>query len=97
METKELRVYVEERKTADGRAFNVYKVLTKKNTKCDLKFTRDVKNLPTKNCYIVVDVDKMSYNTQGAYPVTWVSEVKEIKELTEVNREKNRAVIDEMF
>lgn len=97
METKVLKVRVTERKTADGRQFKSYETFSKNGRATKLKFTKDVANLPQKDCYIVVDVDKMNVSTRDQYPVCWVSKIEEIKEGNAVDVERNRKEVDEYF
>ena len=47
LETYQIRIFVEEHDTKDGRQFTSYKCLEKSGKKRDLKFTREVKVLPT--------------------------------------------------
>lgn len=61
-------------------SFLAYKVFTKKGW-VDLKFTKDVKNAPTKNCFIFVDTDKLNINKTGRFPIVWVKEIAKIEEI----------------
>lgn len=62
-----------------GENFLSYRALSKKGY-IDLRFTRDVKELPTHACKIVVSKDKINVNRKSKFPVAWVSEIKQIKE-----------------
>lgn len=97
METKKIKVIVTERQSADGRKFNVFKTFSKNGRSTDLKFRKEVRNVPTQNCYIVVNVDDMNVNTAGEYPVCWVKAIQEIVPLNEVNPANNREKINEYF
>lgn len=97
METKVLKVVVTERKTNDGRKFNTYHTFTKNGMRVDLKFRKTVTNVPSEKCSIIVDVDNMSYNKSGEFPVLWVSKIESIGEYNTVDTEKNRELINEVF
>ena len=62
-----------------GEKFLSYKALSKKGY-IDLKFTKDVKNVPQKACIIIVPVNKINVNRKSKFPVVWVSEISEVKE-----------------
>lgn len=97
METiKTIKVVVTE-KAKDGKKFNVYETFDKKGNRMNLKFTKDVKDLPTATCYAKVNADDMSVDRRKEYPVVWVRAVVEYETLENVSAEKNRAVIDELF
>ena len=69
-------------KTEDGTEFIAFKAFTKKG-KMDLKFTQDCKNVPTKSCYIYLDVnDKEAFNVNRKFkfPVIWVNKIVKIEE-----------------
>ena len=97
METKELKIKVATRKTTDGRTFNTYKTFSKNGRATDVKFRKEVKNLPEKDCYIVVDVDDMNLNTAGEFPIVWIKAIQEIKEIGAANVENNRKKIEDYF
>jgi hypothetical protein len=65
-----------------GQKFYSYKGLTKDLEYVDLKFTKEVKNAPEKDCIIVVPRNKVNYigRDRRKYPLTWVQEIVEIKE-----------------
>lgn len=96
METKRLKVRVQERTTSDGRKFNTYATFSKNGRKTDLKFRKTVTNLPTKDCYIVVNADDINLNTSGEYPICWINAIQAIEDAT-VNAEANRKKVDEYF
>jgi len=92
----EIKIQVKEMKTKDGRAFNSYKAVTKNGALVDLKFRKAIKNLPEKNCWIVVDSTKVSEDKTKEYPCWWIEEIIEIKE-TKVNSEANAKRALEVF
>lgn len=97
METKKLKVRVTERTTKEGRKFNTYTTFSKNGRKTELKFRKDVKVLPEKDCYIEVAVEAMNLNTSGEYPVLWVEDVIAILDSKEVNAESNAKKINDYF
>lgn len=66
-------------KKETGEKFLGYKAFTKKG-KYDLRFTKEVENLPTKSCIIFVPQDKVNLNRNGRYPTIWVSEILRIED-----------------
>lgn len=78
MKTYTIKTKVTHIKLDDGREFDTYKAVQKDGKIVDLKFTRDVKNLPTEDCYIVVAGDKINLAKKREYPCFWVKEVSEI-------------------
>ena len=97
METKKIKIVVTEKTTKDGRKFNTYHTYSKNDRRTEVKFRAAVKDLPTKNCYAVIDVDKMNLKTSGEYPVLWVSEVVKYEDIAEANAEANRKKLNEYF
>ena len=97
METKKLKVRVTERTTKEGRKFNTYATFSKNGRKTELKFRKDVKQLPDKDCYIEVAIEAMNLNTSGEYPVLWVSDVIAIHNLESVTAESNAKKINDYF
>lgn len=95
--TTKLKVTVIERTTKDGRKFNAYRTYSKNGRATDLKFRKEVTNLPTKNCYIVVNEDDINLNTTGEYPVCWVKAIQAIEDFETANAESNRAKIRDYF
>lgn len=97
METKKIEILVEERKTKEGRVFNIYKTFSKNGRKMDVKFTKDVKDLPKEHCYVVVDVDNMNIDNSGRFPILWVKAVEEYINVAAARKENNKKKIDEFF
>lgn len=65
--------------TKDGRNFNTFKGVQKDGKLIDVKFTKDVKNVPNESGIIVVPVDKINIDKNRKYPVCWVKEIKEFE------------------
>lgn len=100
METKRIKILVSEKSTPDGRKFNIFKTPSpKKNgVLIDVKFRKEVNNVPTESSYITVNVDNMNLSTRGEYPVLWVKAIEEVEPIAAVfNAEQNAAVINEWF
>ena len=97
METKRVKIIVQEKKTSDGKKFNTYKAVTKNGRLVDCKFRKEVKELPTETCYAVIGVDDMNLQKNTEYPVLWVSAVQGYDKLDEVAIENNRKAIEEIF
>lgn len=97
MESKEIKIYVEERKTKDGRAFNSFKAISKNGRKITCKFTKDVKNVPTENCVITVAAGAAELNTSGEFPVLWIRAIENVKPMRELKTESAAQKVDEWF
>lgn len=96
METKKIKILVAERKSAKG-SFNTYKTTTKNGRLMDVKFRKEVKELPTENCYAIINVDDMNVDSNRQYPVLWVSAVQGYESFEDNSKENNRKKINEMF
>lgn len=96
MELKKIKLYVEE-KTKDGRSFNTYHTYSKNDRRTQVKFRKTVTNVPTKTCYITLNVDNMNLNTSGEYPVLWVSKIESVEDIATANTESNRKKINDYF
>lgn len=101
METKKIKIIVKEREGKDPsgkvRKFNTYKTTTKNGRFMDVKFRKEVTNLPTENCYAIIGVDNMNVDSNREYPVLWVSAVEGYESVEENSAEQNRKKIDEFF
>lgn len=95
--TVKLKVVVAEKETTDGRKFKAYKTFSKNGRATELKFRKEVQNVPTKNCYIVCNVDDVNVNTSGEYPVCWVKAIQSVEDLDVVNVELNRQKVTDYF
>lgn len=91
-----ITVLVDQKKTKEGRTFNVYKAVTKNGALVDLKFRAAVKELPTEKSIIVVNPDNINEARNTAYPVWWVSAVEAIEPFQR-NTEANRQRVAEVF
>lgn len=96
-QTKKLKVVVTERKTEEGRTFNVFNTYSKNGRKMELKFRKEVKNIPDKNCHIICKIDDIHVNTSNEYPVVWVKGIQEIISNEDEYTEANRTKVNEFF
>lgn len=97
METRKLKVRVTERSTKDGRKFNSYKTFSKNGRATELKFTKDVTELPVKDCYIVVNDSDVNLNTSGEFPICWVKHIVSIESIEEATAENNAKKLADYF
>lgn len=97
METKKLKLVVTERETVDGRKFNTYKTFSKNGRATEVKFRKEVTNIPTKTCYINVAYDDMNIVTSNEYPTLWIKAIHSVEESGVENPEVNKAKLIEYF
>ena len=101
METKEIKITVAEKTTSDGRKFNVYKTYSKNGRSTDMKFRKDVTDLPKVSGYYTFNVDDMNLNTKGEYPILWIKanpvSFRSLTETTEEAAAKARKEIEDYF
>lgn len=101
METRELKIIVTEKATKDGRKFNTYKTFSKNGRPTEVKFRKDVTEVPKKSGFYTFDEDALNLNTTGEYPVLWVRanpvSFREIGEASKESEEKQRAAIKDYF
>ena len=74
-DTLKLRVKVKQIITKDGRSFKAYETVGKGGIRINVKFRKDVKNLPSEDGYIIVPLEKMNYAKNTIYPTIWVQDV----------------------
>lgn len=99
MATKQIEVKVKQLETKeDKRKFNVYKGVSKDGTLIDVKFTREVKTLPTEDSMIEVDTNDMNIAKNRVYPVIWIKKVISITPMKDLlDNSADQAILDEMF
>lgn len=69
----ELEIKVVEMETLDGKKkFNAYKVLGKDGRYMDLKFRKEVVNLPKENGLLYVKSENLSIDNNRKFPATWI-------------------------
>ena len=93
METKKIKIVVQEKTATNGKKFNTYKTTTKNGRFIDVKFRKEVKNLPVENCYAIINVDAMNVDKNREYPVLWVKDVVGYEAIETDNKKK----LDELF
>ena len=96
-EIKRIKVLVYEKQTKEGKKFNTYKTVSKNGRLMDVKFRKEVKDLPEKNCFAVIACDNMNIDSNREYPVLWVNAVENYLPLDEVASEANKAKLDAFF
>lgn len=74
----EIPVLVKELETKEGKKFNVYKAVQNNGKLIDLKFRREVKNLPEQNCIIRVLPENVNIDKTRRYPALWCKKIEEI-------------------
>lgn len=102
METRKIKIRVTQRTTHDGKnKFNTYKTFSKNGNPTEVKFRKDVKELPEKDGFYTFDADDMSLNKSGEYPVLWIRSgyinFEELNAETEESKEKNRQELSDYF
>lgn len=98
METKKIKILVQEKTTSDGKKkFNTYKAVTKNGRLIDCKFRKEVKELPVANCYAVICIDDMNVDKNKEYPTLWVSAVQSYETIGEVAQENNKKQLEDIF
>lgn len=101
METTRIKVIVTEKATKEGRKFKTFKTFSKNGRATELKFRKEVENLPTESCYITVNTDDVNLNTSGEYPVCWIRgqilKVEPLGTVSEEQAEKNRQAVQNYF
>lgn len=100
--TKRVKIIVKTRNTSDGRAFKVYKAVTKNGVLIDCKFRKEVTNVPTEDSYITCNVNDMNMQRNTEFKVLWVSKIESVEPvagggMTTERAEKNAAEINEIF
>ena len=97
MAVRKIKIYVEQKSTADGRKFNAYHTATKNGVKMTVKFRKEVAPTPSENCYINVNDDNMNEQKNSIFPVLWISKIDSVEPLEGVNREENSRRMAELF
>ena len=95
--TRKIKIKVTQKKTANGKSFNTFKTFSKNGRAIEVKFRKEVKNVPEKDCYIVAVEDDLHLNTSGEYPVMWVKAIQSIEDLETASVESNRKRLAEFF
>lgn len=73
-----LRIRVKRITTKDGRTFDAYETIGKNGTRINVKFRKEVKNVPTEDSCIIVPINKMNYAKNTIYPTIWVHEITDV-------------------
>ena len=78
-----LRVRVKRITTKDGKTFDAYETVGKNGVRINVKFRKEVKNVPSTDSYIIVPIDKVNYAKNTIYPTIWVHEINKVIPLEE--------------
>ena len=101
METKEIKIIVAEKTTNDGRKFKTFKTFSKNGRPTEVKFRKDVTELPMVSGYYTFNVDDMNLNKSGEYPVLWIKanavSFRTLTEATEEAAAKARKDLEDYF
>lgn len=71
----------------NGNKFNIYKLVTKSKKLVDVRFTKNVTNLPKEDCVMVVKPENINYDKNRQFPCFWVKEIEEIKPIIKIKGE----------
>ena len=74
-----IRVKVLDITTKAGTKFKAYRAVEKKGKLVDLHFKKEVTNLPTTDCYILVQDNNINLQSNIQYPRYWVSKIEKIE------------------
>lgn len=87
-------IEVSEIKTANNK-FLAYKgFVGPKQTKIDLRFRRDVKDVPTTSGYLTVKVSNTSLDERSRFPKLWIHEIESFDTKAP---EQNNSKVKELF
>ena len=92
-ENLKLRVKVKRITTKDGKAFDAYETVGKNGMRITVKFRKEVKDLPEKDSFIIVPLDKMNYAKNTIYPTIWIHQVLEVIP-TEVEKQVDKSLLE---
>ena len=92
-ENLKLRVKVKRITTKDGKTFDAYETVGKNGMRITVKFRKEVKNLPEKDSFIIVPLDKMNYAKNTIYPTIWIHQVLEVIP-TEVEKQVDKTLLE---
>lgn len=92
-ENLKLRVKVKRITTKDGKTFDAYETVGKNGMRITVKFRKEVKNLPEKDSFIIVPLDKMNYAKNTIYPTIWIHQVLEVIP-TEVEKQVDKSLLE---
>lgn len=85
--TYNVKVIVREEKTKDGKTFNAFKVVETNGKLVDCRFRKEVKNVPTETCIMVVKKDDIYLDSKRIYPCYWVKAIQELKPIERTSKE----------
>ena len=95
--TRKIKIKVTPKKTADGRSFNTYKTFSKNGRAVEVKFRKECKNIPEKDCFVICNEDDMNLNVSGEFPVMWIRSIVDTEDLETASAEANRKRLADFF
>lgn len=80
----------------DKNEFYAYKGFPEpKKERIDVKFRKDVKNIPTTSGYITVNIDDLSLDTRKRFPVLWIHNFVEFNQ--SLSNDKVSSKVENLF
>jgi len=93
-----LEIKVEKHKNRETKQeFNSFKTYRKDGKAMDLRFTKEVKEVPLNDCFILVDSQDMNIDENRKFPVLWVKKISGTEAKFQPNAEKNAEKVGEYF
>ena len=95
----ELRLYAREAQNKEGETFTAFKTVRNDGKFQDVKFRREIENVPVEDCYIVVDSSQVDMESSKVkrYPALWVHEIEEIKPLQFEKTKEQEEELEKLF
>lgn len=72
---------------SDGKKFDYYKTSLENGKLMDVRFTKDVKNVPSKTCFIYVNEKDINLDSKREYPCYWVKHIESVEEIEYTNND----------
>lgn len=81
-----VRLVRKEFEKKDGTKFNVWKAKDKDGKLIDVKFRKEVDNVPESSCVIVLNDFDLSFDSTKLYPCWWIKNIVSIEELERIEK-----------
>lgn len=95
--TRTIKVIVKQKKTKEGRVFNVYQAVTKNGRLIDCKFRKEVTELPTTTSLVTCFESDMNVQRNTEYPCLWIKAVQAIQPVAASDQEHNSGALTDYF
>lgn len=82
-----IKLIVKQGTKKDGKAFDYFKTADENGKLMDVRFTKDVKNVPSKTCFILVDEKDINLDSKREYPCYWIKHIVDIQEIAYTNND----------